>query len=156
AGSRRWRWFELSGDDGPGRGDAPLLFLPPVIHTAEQGRPLERVEFRRDELANLAWATEQTVESDAGRPVDRQAPRVTPSPSSAPADQWRFRLSTDVPDSWMPLVPVRIERDRPQVALRRGRLAAEGDGHSPKGCILEPGRSFVVHEEEIPTGGVRV
>ncbi len=29
-------------------------------------------------------------------------------------------------------------------------------GGGPHDLALEPGRSFVVHEEEIPTGGVRV
>ena len=73
AASRPWRFFELSGDPGPEREEAPLLFLPPVIATVEQSRPLESVEFRRDEMANMAWAIERRVESEAGRPVDREA-----------------------------------------------------------------------------------
>jgi hypothetical protein len=162
AGPRPWRFFELAGDPGPGRGQAPLLFLPPVVGSAEQSRPLETVEFRRDEMANIAWAIEHRVESAAGRAVDRQArasdagsdPQETVEDTRE--DQWRYRLSTDVPDHWVPLVPVRIPGSHAQVVLRRGRIAAEGDGHPAKGTILEPDRPFVMHEEEIPVGGIRV
>jgi hypothetical protein len=154
---RPWRFFELAGDPGPDRGDAPLLFLPPVVSDAEQGRPLEQVEFRRDEMANLAWAVERRVESEAGRVVDRDAGRNDAVLAEPPTDDaWRYRLSTDVPDHWVPLVPVRITTDPPQIALRRGRLALEPDEHQARGRILEPERPFVLHEEEIPAGGLRV
>jgi hypothetical protein len=156
---RPWRWFELRGDPSVGRGQAPLLFLPPVVSTVEQGRPLEAVEFRRDEMANMAWAIERRVESTAGRPVDREAgPRPEPLP---PPDDgaWRYQLATDVPDHWVPLVPVRINGRRPDVVLRRGRVAADENAASAnhaKGRILEPERPFILCEEELPAGGLRV
>jgi hypothetical protein len=157
AGSRPWRFFELAGDPGPAREEAPLLFLPPVVAGAAQSRPRESVDFRRDELANLAWAIEQRVESEAGRAVDREAERGRePSSVTVEAPGWRYQLSTDVPDHWLPLVPVRIPGPTPRIALRRGRLAANGGGHLPQGIVLEPDRPFVMHEEEIPAGGIRV
>lgn len=156
AAERPWRWFELFGDPSVARGDAPLLFLPPVVDTVQQGRPLEAVEFRRDELANLAWAIERRVESTAGRAVDREAgPR--PQPLEPPEDgAWRYQLATDVPDNWVPLVPVKITGDRPDIVLRRGRLATDADAHDARGRILEPEHAFVVCEEEIESGGLRV
>ena len=155
AGARPWRFFELDGDPSPGRGEAPLLFLAPVLDTVQQGRPLEEVEFRRDEAANMAWAIERRVESAAGLLVDREAgPQPPPEPPAAGA--WRFQLATDVPDNWVPLVPVRIKGSRPDIVLRRGRIAADAGAHLPRGRILEPERPFVMREEEIPAGGVRV
>jgi hypothetical protein len=156
AAERPWRFFELFGDPTIGRGDAPLVFLPPVVDTVEQGRPLEAVEFRRDEMANVAWAIERRVESTAGRAVDREAgPR--PEPLPPPEDgAWRYQLATDVPDNWVPLVPVKITGARPDIVLRRGRLAAEADAHDARGRILEPEHAFVVCEEEIDSGGLRV
>ena len=153
---RPWRWFELFGDPSVSRDTAPLLFLPPVVDTVQQGRPLEAVEFRRDEMANLAWAIERRVESAAGRAVDREAgPR--PEPLPPPEDgAWRYQLATDVPDNWVPLVPVRITGTRPDIVLRRGRLAANADAHDARGRILEPEHAFVVQEEEIEAGGLRV
>jgi hypothetical protein len=158
AGDRPWKFFELAGDPGPARAEAPLLFLPPVVGSAEQSRPLELVEFRRDEMANMAWAIERRVESEAGRAVDREAgSSIVPAAGhEVVGDDWQFRLSTDVPNHWVPLVPVRIPATEPQVVLRRGRIAAAGDGHLAKGRILEPEHPFVMREEEIPFGGVRV
>ena len=155
---RPWRFFELTGDPGPERTEAPLLFLPPVIGTVEQSRPLESVEFRRDEMANMAWAIERRVESQAGRPVDREAGRSNTAADAHEVlgDDWQYRLSTDVPDHWVPLVPVRINGTTPQVVLRRGRIATEGEAQPAKGRILEPEHPFVMREEEIPVGGVKV
>jgi len=64
-----------------------------------------------------------------------------------------------VPDNWVPLVPVRIRGDQPDVVLRRGGLAATqdaADANQAKGRILEPERPFLLCEEELPTGGLRV
>jgi len=159
AGDRPWRWFELHDDPSPARGDAPLLFLPPVIDTVQQGRTLEAVEFRRDEMANMAWAIERHVESIAGRPVDRDTgPR--PAPLPPPEDgAWRYQLATDIPDNWVPLLPVRIAGAQPDVVLRRARIAVTqdaGDANMAKGRILEPERPFMLYEEELPDGGLRV
>jgi hypothetical protein len=157
---RPWRWFELSGDPGPGEDQAPLLFLPPVVHAVEESRPLETVEIRRDELANLAWAIEQRVESAAGRAVDREAGRSIANEGAEPRaqDAWRYRLATDIPDHWVPLVPVRIKGERPQVVLRRGTIAADADSETgrAKGRILDPEHVFLLREEVVPSGGVRV
>jgi hypothetical protein len=157
---RPWRWFELSGDPGPENQETPLLFLPPVVNGVQESRPLETVEFRRDELTNLAWAIEQRVESSAGRAVDREAGRAIANEGAQPRAQgaWRYRLATNVPDNWVPLVPVRIKGERPQVVLRRGTIAANGspDANQAKGRILEPEHVFLLREEVIPSGGVRV
>jgi hypothetical protein len=155
---RVWKFFELSDDDGPANRRAPLLLLPPVLHATEHSRPVEQVEFRRDEMANIAWAIERRIESAAGRTIDRNAPR-TPPPAPLPVatdDRWYFALSTDVPDHWIPLVPVRIDGTHTQIALRRGRVSTEPDEHTAKGRVLEPEHAFVMHEEEIPAGGLLV
>ncbi|WP_282607797.1 hypothetical protein [Pelagibius sp. Alg239-R121] len=155
---RPWRWFELQGDVGPERGLAPVLFLPPVVNAVEQGRPLESVEFRRDEMANMGWAIEHRVESGAGRPVDREAGNRPDTDAHDSDETWQYRLSTDVWDNWVPLVPVRITADSPQIVLRRGTIALgkPSDAHQAKGRILEPETIFVLNEEEIPAGGLRV
>lgn len=156
---RTFRFFELSGDAGPERGVAPLLVTLPSLDISAAPRPLEEVRFVRDEMANLAWAVERRIESRTGRPVDLAA-RTPPSADGSapqPDERWRFVLSTGAPDNWVPLVPVRLGQGR-AVMLQRGRtpLAGGAATRGARGVILEPGRRFLLHEEEIPREGLRV
>ena len=124
---RAWRFFELTGDawaDAPtpeGR-RCPWLFLPPVLAGVEESRPIEDVVLRRDKAANLAWAAEVPVESQAGRPVDRAArePAQLPSPPEPAGDAWLYQLASAVPGHFVPLVPVRSPDGT--LFLQRGRL----------------------------------
>lgn len=157
-GARRaFRFFEISGDPGPGAAvpAAPLLLIPPTVETTDAARPLEDVRFLRDEAANLAWAVEQRVESTAGRPVDLAARARPPVAAEADDDRWRFVLTTGPPDNWVPLVPVRIG-DEGAIAFQRGRLAGAGGTQGARGHVLEPRRRLLINEEEIPREGARV
>jgi len=152
-GARRaFRFFEITGDPGPGRGDAPLLLLPPTVETADAARPLEDVRFLRDEAANLAWAVEHRIESATGRAVDLAARGGAPSSPQAENDRWRYVLATSVPDNWVPLVPVRIGDDEGPIAFQRGRI----EGRGARGHVLEPRTRLLIDEEEIPREGARV
>ena len=152
---RAFRWFELSGDPGPGRPDpeAPLLLVPPTVETTDAARPLEDVQLMRDEAANLAWAVESRVESAAGRAVDLAARLPPPAaPVAVAADRWRFALATGAPQNWVPLVPIRLGAGG-AIALQRGRIATSAGA---RGRVLLPEHRLVIHEEEIPAAGVRV
>jgi len=65
-----WQLFMHDLDGGPG------LFLPPTLSDSVTGDPVEEVTFARDEMANLAFAIEETVESPTGRAIDRTSFRV--------------------------------------------------------------------------------
>lgn len=74
------------------------------------------------------------------------------------AGSLRYRLSTEVPDYWIPLLPVATGQG---LRLRRGAvLNTSGDkGVTPaEGEILtpQPGQPLEIYEEEIPREGVRV
>jgi hypothetical protein len=159
--SRPWRFFELHGDRSAEAADhrAPMLFLPPVLDALETSLPVEAVEFRRDEMANLAWAIERRVESPWGRAVDRDSAIAPPSPPTPGV--WDYTLMTTVPASWVPLVPVQRTGDLwPQIALRRGQIArTRGDDAAPtdpRSVLLHADEPFLLEEEEVPHGGVRV
>lgn len=138
--------------------------------TSLDGPALERVELVRDEAANLAWAIERLVEGPLGRAVDRADawhaahPPAEPEPAGEPvgyADQaWRYRLESESPPWWIPLVPERMAQGSAQTRLRRARMAAWDrldDAHvGPKGALLEPAAPLTLHEEEVPRSGVRV
>jgi hypothetical protein len=74
--------------------------------------------------------------------------------------QWDYTLMTEVPASWVPMVPVQLTDDRwPQMVLRRGRIAHPRGTEAatePRSVLLDPSRPFLLQEEEVPHGGVRV
>jgi hypothetical protein len=162
---RVWRFFELSGDRSADAAktddrEAPWLLLPPTLAGVVESRPVEEVLFLRDELANLGWAAELSVESAAGRPIDREAiARAQREPPPVPAaDAWGYRLATTVLSNQVPLVPVRRDGE---LFLQRGRLATAADGGDVEtsgalGIVLEPGRALLIEDGEVPATGMRV
>src|SRR5262249_49924836 len=86
------------------------LFVPPVLPSSHQSPQVEAVLFLRDEMANVAWAIEQFVADPLGRPqpVASQSNR---GPRGLERLQDGHALSyqpiTDLPEHWVPLVPVR-------------------------------------------------
>ncbi|MCU0602422.1 MAG: hypothetical protein MUC33_07155 [Desulfobacterales bacterium] len=163
----RWRMFQHSYLRGSGiKTPAPnLLFLPPSLIKGLESRPIEEVLFLRDEMANLAWAVERLVESAAEQPLNRyeayleqkrrRAQESTPPPRTTDATL-RYRLTTEVPDHWVPLMPVRTEKG---LRLRRGAVLKTDGARQPVhalGRILESGQELALYEEEVPREGVRV
>ena len=94
-----------------------LFFLPPSLLKSVESRPIEEVLFLRDEMANLAWAVERLIESPAERPLNRfeayleqkrrREREAAGTDIRQRAEPLRYRLSTEVPDYWIPLMPVR-------------------------------------------------
>ncbi|MGE3705125.1 MAG: hypothetical protein AB7I13_07615, partial [Vicinamibacterales bacterium] len=169
-----WRMFGISPrqDIDPVTG-GPLapgeaLLAAPALAAGLQGRPIEDVLFLRDEMANMAWAVERSVEGEHGRPVDRASAAYAqrtelPTPSDA-ADVLSYRLRTEPPPHWLPLLPQRLAPENPSMTLRLGALTAtQPDGSlvpiRPRGRLLTdhaPGVPMLVREEEVPREGARV
>jgi hypothetical protein len=162
-----WDMFRLSRDPrtviGGGRSVPDVFFLPPTLDTSLHGPTLEEVMFLRDEMANMAWAVERIVEGPLGQPVNRSEAyfRSRPQKPAVPASGGAtgeapplvYRLATDVPEHWIPLLPVRIRTDAPPINLHRGGVW--------RGRILEPshdadGKPIPIHEEEVPREGAKV
>ncbi len=157
-----WRMYELTNGDGTADAGHAMLLLD-ALPTTTESDPLEHVLLLRDELANLAWAVEKTVESRTGRPLDRHEDEVTrrdePEPPVAAAR--RYLLRTPVPRNWIPLLP-KFERDGTGTLtgrlLARGAIRehAGGPGIPPLGRLLEPGTALDIFDEEVPRTGARV
>jgi hypothetical protein len=147
APSGAWRMFALG----------EYLFLPPALGPSLQGQPVEEVLLMRDEMANLAWAIERVVENRAGAPVDRrdayqQRHESAPAPAAG-----EYRLTTEVPDYWIPLVPVRQPNEQ-GIRLQRGALARPGPQgpNRPQGRIMSTPGPLLMFDEEVPRSGARV
>jgi hypothetical protein len=138
--------------------ERPWLLLVPSLAQGLEDRPIEEVSFFRDEMANLAWGIEHTIEGASGDPQRRREHWLkSRPPAPVPPSLPTYELQTTVPDYWFPFVPVQDPNQR-SIRLRRGKLF-RGLGvplELPLGRLLEPGVPLRMHEEEIPRSGMRV
>jgi hypothetical protein len=144
---------------------APILnrfFLPPTIGRSIDGALLEDVLFMRDEMANVAWGIERSIEGaiEAPLPLTNGAiaadnGSAAPNPTDAPP---HYLLSTTVPDNWIPLLPVQLDT-RGTMRLRRGAML-QPDGtntvHQSRSQVLGELGSSLLYDEEVPREGVHI
>jgi hypothetical protein len=158
-----WSMFELSGiqrKDTPDlRPRSNLFFLAPSLLKSIDSRPLEEVLFMRDEMANMAWAVEHVVqgaiENRLAPGAVPDAPQTTlPTPSGLP----QYRLATDVPVNWTPLLPQRVADPPSQRLVRAAMLALDGTNaiRHAHGELLNAAVNLRLFDEEVPREGVKV
>lgn len=164
-----FRLFEQSTPDGAPREDAFVLL--PVLDDLLEGGPVEDVRLSRDEGANLAWAVESRAYGPEGTAVDRAGAVGSDVGSGHAAGGaanstvgvtgahrvYDYRIRTDVPANWFPLLPV-TDATGSQQRLVLGNLPPSNGGEAPVpwGRLLEEIRGLSIPLEEVPRDGVRV
>jgi hypothetical protein len=153
-GADRWSMFTLAERDPAATGAAAvsdLVFLAPVAGQLITSEPVEQVMLLRDEMANLAWAVEQSYEGETGVGADRLEEHTRTLPELAAPEQdapLRYLLGTEVPSHWFPLVPqvtggeprLRLERMANRLTARpRGRFLSIGGPEIPDGEVAREG-----------------
>jgi len=159
-----WRMFQQSSLTGAPAPPKPnLFFLSPSVLKSLESRPIEEVLFLRDEMANMAWGVERIIESASEQPLNRfEQERASPSlPAKQPGDKTLvYKLETEVPDYWVPLLPVKNTEGMRLVRGKVPRRNGKTEFVTAQGRILNPEapapRSLRIFEEEIPREGVRV
>jgi hypothetical protein len=170
AGEQAWSMFRLTGTAA----GSDFLLLPPSAGVVDEGNQLENVLFMRDEMAAMAWAIERRLQGPLNESVDgyetylrRLEEHPPPGPGYRTADgpDIRYLLGRTVPDSWIPLVPVKTNQRG--LLLRRGLMQAPvwtgpaedqftlTDIHA-RGRVLEPWQPFYLNDESVPRAGVEV
>jgi hypothetical protein len=159
------------------------LFLAPAAIKVHESNPLEEVLLIRDEMANMVWAIETVVPlpmgiGDKGGEVAlriRKFHEKLIQGISVPADlpyaaPISYLSMTDVPENWIPFVPVHIEGDNRETQLQRASMLRIIDGDpvdpakiKPQTSILREGLEakpdalpYYVHEEEVTRAGIRI
>jgi hypothetical protein len=143
---------------------SPALAVPAVTVAPLAGDVVEEVRFLRDEMANFVWGVEQIVTDADGTRRDlvdeyvRAAATPTPIPPNADV---AYRLMTEVPDHWVPFIPVHLPGSSRQVGLIEAVLPRPNSWgaleiSSPRSSVLQELRGRVIPEEEIPSAGVVV
>jgi hypothetical protein len=171
-GADRWTMFSISDSSGPIEGLTDYFVLPPSSGEAMHlGSVLEDVRFARDETANLAFAIENVTSSPIGEPrsgrernAQIDAGRDLPPAATSNEFPLRYRIESEIPANWAPLLPVRIAPDpNPSIALQVGNALKATGGDEPEPAprlskILNPENTsnYRIQEEEIPRAGLRV
>jgi hypothetical protein len=143
---------------------SPALAVPSVTVAPLAGDVVEEVRFLRDEMANLVWGIEQIVTDGDGMRrdlADEYVRATVPAVANPPNAAVAYRLMTDVPDHWVPFLPVRIAGGSRQVGLveavlRRPDSLGDLVTSSPRSSVLQELRGLVLPEEEVPSAGVVV
>ena len=160
AADAQWAMYRPAGS--PLR--APALAVPSVTVAPLAGDVVEEVRFLRDEMANLVWGVEQIVTDADGtrRDLPDEYVRAFVRDDAIPPNaDVAYRLMTDVPEHWVPFIPVHIVGGSRQVALVEAVLPRPnslGDlvTASPRSSVLQELRGLVLPEEEVPSAGIVV
>lgn len=142
-----------------------LFFLPPTLGRVIDSGMIEDVLFMRDEMANIAWAIEKSVEGPIEQPVVL-AEMATSGGSQAlpPADIGTpppYVLSSSVPSNWIPLLPVQLDGGGGTLVqrLKRGAML-QPDGsnivHTGRSQALNVAANLLLYDEEVPRDGVHI
>jgi hypothetical protein len=153
---QRFAMFHLT-DHGQGNAVNRFYLAPAAAHILESP-PIERVNFMRDEMANMVWGVESIVPSQVGigRNGDEQSrPGAEPAPAADREDiKIRYLAGSTAPRNWIPFIPVHVDRSVSEIRLQRARMAG---GDPPRGRLLrEPGSPYFIEEEEVPRAGIYV
>ncbi len=138
--------------------DNPLLLILPSSLGALRGPPLERIDLRRDEAANLAWIIERIAEGPMGRGAVRSSePDLADEPPEPVEADLLWRIQTSVAPYWHPLAPVREGDEEGDIRLV---AAAFSDAAVTDPTLLGRGRLAgeidKLYEEEVTRAGARL
>ncbi len=177
---QQWRLFTLNTRGNRGEQANTSLFVPPVISKPLESKPVERITFLKDEMANLAWGIESILELDSGsaRNGYELASEVSKLLENfyGLSDKVRdpeklaeltYLLQTSTPTNWIPFIPVQTGQSRRQIQFQRARMLRILEGANLIGTPLETvrprsetlsvglaeGKPYKIFEEEIPRAG---
>ena len=153
----RWTMFHQT-DRADQRVTSSKFYLASSLTQYLESDPAEKVNFLRDETANMVWAVENIVPSLAGPGIrgDEMDIDAPPPPAFVPAGAAgiRYVAGTTVPTNWIPFLAVRMPGSLTEVRLQRARMPA---APPPRGRLLkEVPPPYFVNEEEVPRAGVIV
>ena len=133
------------------------FYLPSSVLKNQQSEPLEKVNFMRDEMANMVWAIESIVPSAAGgnRRITTNATRYDQDFVAAdPEAKIRYLIGTNLPKNWIPFIPVHKEGSLQEIRLQRAKIP---NAPPPASQLLtEQQPVHFIEEEEVPRAGVIV
>jgi hypothetical protein len=176
---QQWSLYGLSARGGRGSVDQRLL-LAPAVAKGQEGDPLEKIIFARDEMTNMVWGVEERIPGALGSGADGferasalstyftqrvQPSGVVPEPSDATI---QYVLGTTVPENWIPFIATHKPGSQRLIRLQRASMPRLSDAIpdsrvEPRGTVLRVGldgvdvrQPYFLHQEEVPRAGAIV
>jgi hypothetical protein len=150
-----WQMYTITASDGSA---IDGLLVPPGAVAVQDGPAVEEVLFLRDEMANMCWAVERSVQGpssharDRGREHDDPPP---PRPGPVEGAQLDYLLQTSVPARWIPYLP--HSSGYRAIELVQGAMTdANGNTIAPLGRLLNSPGANAIKDAEVPREGVIV
>jgi hypothetical protein len=161
---QRWSMFNISNRDNIGAYNRQF-FLPSTLVHLQESRPVEQVNFMRDEMANMVWGVEDIIPDATGKGINGHEAAdktgVTLPPIADSTAKIRYALGTTVPENWIPFLPVHIPGSNQDIRFQRAAMPEMGmppkQVIKPKGVLLQEVKPlYFINEEEIPYSGTIV
>ena len=180
---QRWSMYTMSprANRAPTRaGGERRLLLAPAVAKTQEGDPVEKIVFARDEITNMVWAVEERIPSVVGWGADgfdrasalsRYFSQRVPESGSVPEPteaKIRYVLGTSVPENWIPFIATRKPGSQRLIRLQRAAMPRLTDAIpdsrvEPRGTVVRTGldgvdvrQPYFLHEEEVPRAGAIV
>lgn len=136
---QRWNMFNLNHNTNGPLADN-RLFIPPALMKTQEGTPIEKVHFIRDEMSNMVWGIEAIIPDNLGGgrsgyqaareqaqyfenladPIDPELMEDNLAPMEGV--NIRYKLMSTVPENWIPFVPVHLGGTSRAVQLQRATM----------------------------------
>jgi hypothetical protein len=114
----------------------PRIYIPPVVNTVQESKPLESVTLIRDEMANMVWGVETVIPDLLGGGADGNAAaqeltnyfnalerKDEKEPTEIPEGvKLRYRLGNTVPENWIPFLPTHLPGQNRAIQLQRASM----------------------------------
>lgn len=125
---KNWSFFQTQGED-----KKQWLFLSNTAPFVEESKPVEKVSFVRDEMANMVWGVEEIIASPygGGREGETLAKQTglwirsleTPLSPAGPgkllSEGWAYKAGTLMAENRIPFIPMSVEPAQLELAGRR-------------------------------------
>lgn len=167
------------------------LFIPPTLVKLHESEAVEEVLMLRDEMANMVWGIETAVNDLLYRGADGHAlanekRKLLHGEEESPLEAaeealLKYVLSNEVPENWIPFIPVQVKMNNRAVQLQRASMPRKMDSAylsiRPRTELLRYGfenkpaselsphifmgankqvEPYYINEEEVPREGARI
>ncbi len=183
AESDDWTFFGIAGP-APREADKQYLLIPPSVVDLKESKAIEEVYLARDEMANMVWGIESQIPDGVDRTREGNAASLDlatylqnlsdevtggaePAPLLPNAAKVQYKLATQVPEYWIPFMPVQMPDSDRAIWLQRAAMPRVYPGLPiervrPRTTLLRRGldgddwQPYFIFEEEAPKSGVRI